>query len=91
MQVWKERAEQHAAGKLSNFHAAVSRTLGGMRVAHASSVCVGHGIFLADILTSAPQMVIMVDGPGSFTCNTCQPLGAPAAQHERAMQGKQCE
>lgn len=75
VQVWKEQIARRAAEPPSSFHAAVSAALTSMHVAHACNAGVGHGIFLADILTEKPQLVLMVDGPASFTVNTCRPLG----------------
>ena len=67
-----------AAEEPSHLHAGVSAALASLRVGHSSNVCVGHGVFLADVLTDKPQMVVMVDGPSSFTLNTCSPLGEDA-------------
>ena len=68
---------RHTAEPASLTHTAVSKALTALGVAHRSQATTDKGLFVVNILTSSPRVVIQVDGPAEFTLNTSRPLGEP--------------
>lgn len=53
----------------------VAHVLGSMGLAHSVNHITDDGFFCADILITGCRVVIQVDEPHHWTCNTGQPIG----------------
>lgn len=53
----------------------IAHVLGSMGVSHAVNHITSDGFFCADIVISRHHVLVQVDGPHHWTCNTGQPIG----------------
>ena len=63
------------ASQGDNHQQDVAHVLGTMGLPHAVNHTTIDGLFCADILISGHSVLIQVDGPHHWTCNTGQPIG----------------
>ena len=79
-QAWRSSVTRHRSEPASNMQSSVSRALAAVGIAHRSQASTDKGLFVVNILTTRPRVVIQVDGPSEFTVNTSRPLGEGVMQ-----------
>lgn len=63
------------ASQGAQHHHDIALVLSSMGVTHAVNHITSDGFFCADILISGHHVLIQVDDPHHYTCNTGQPIG----------------